>query len=104
MQLGVPVDATVPPAAKKALADMKDFLPYRSYRLLDSGWILGANQVSQRLRGVDDQEYELMLSASSQGGADSRTLQVFFALRDASGFFVRPTTTPPAMRDESSAR
>ena len=31
----------VPPAAKKALADMKDFLPYKSYRLLDSQWTSG---------------------------------------------------------------
>src|SRR5690349_6075594 len=29
---------SVPPAARKALVDMKDFLPYKSYRLLDSQW------------------------------------------------------------------
>ena len=28
---------TVPPAARKALADMKDFLPYKGYRFLDTG-------------------------------------------------------------------
>ena len=28
----------VPLAARKALADMKDFLPFKSYRLLDAAW------------------------------------------------------------------
>ena len=31
---------TVPEAARKALADMKDFLPYKRYQLLDAAWIL----------------------------------------------------------------
>ena len=30
----------VPAAARKALADMKDFLPYKGYRLLDTQWTL----------------------------------------------------------------
>ena len=30
----------VPPAARKALTDMKEFLPYKSYRLLDVQWTL----------------------------------------------------------------
>ena len=30
-------------AATKALADLKDFLPYKSYRLLDTVWMLGLN-------------------------------------------------------------
>ena len=30
----------VPDAARKALADMKDFLPYKRYQLLDAAWIL----------------------------------------------------------------
>src|SRR4051812_9364187 len=31
---------SVPEAARKALAEMKDFLPYRRYQLLDAAWIL----------------------------------------------------------------
>ena len=30
---------TVPVAARKALTDMKDFLPYKGYRLLDTQWV-----------------------------------------------------------------
>ena len=62
MQGGGGTPDNVPPAARKALADMKDFLPYKSYRLLDSAWILGSGNVSTRLRGADDQEYALNLS------------------------------------------
>ena len=81
MQGGATAD-NVPAAARKALADMKDFLPYKSYRLLDSAWILGSDNVSTRLRGADDQEYTLNLSggASSQ---DPKTLHLSFQLRDA---------------------
>jgi hypothetical protein len=56
----------IPVAARKALADMKDFLPYKNYRLLDTQWIIGGSSAVAvtRLRGVDDQEYELELRAS----------------------------------------
>ena len=72
----------VPLAARKALADMKDFLPFKSYRLLDAAWVMccgpmasGARrpgsqnvpalsqQLTQMLRGPDEQEYELKLSS-----------------------------------------
>jgi hypothetical protein len=58
----------VPTAARKALADMKDFLPYRGYRLLDAAWILGSQRSTSRLRGPDDQEYQLTVVTVPQGG------------------------------------
>lgn len=47
----------VPPAARKALADMKEFLPFKTYRVLDSQWTLccsnpGGSFISGRLQGV----------------------------------------------------
>jgi len=72
----------VPPAARKALTDMRDFLPFKSYKLLDAAWLLCCGQnpgmaetrgrgqsaeavgVSQMLRGPEEQEYELRLSTS----------------------------------------
>src|SRR5436190_184966 len=72
---------SVPAAARKALTDMKDFLPYKSYRLLDSAWILGSGNVSVRLRGPDDQEYSLNLSGSATV-QDPKTLRLSFQLRD----------------------
>lgn len=56
----------VPPAARKALTDMKDFLPYKSYRLLDVQWTLccGRAPMVSRLRGADGLDYELNLNTS----------------------------------------
>ena len=47
----------VPAAARKALADMKEFLPFKSYRVLDSQWTSccsnpGGSFISGRLQGV----------------------------------------------------
>jgi hypothetical protein len=71
----------VPPAARKALLDMKDFLPFKSYRLLDVQWTLccGRSPVVSRLRGVDEQEYDLELAPSV--GGDGK-LYVRFLLKD----------------------
>ena len=72
----------VPPAARRALTDMKEFLPYKSYRLVDAAWILGqstGNTVT-RLRGPEEQDYEVMLATSRGEGA---RVSVRFTLRDA---------------------
>ena len=48
----------LPPAAgvRKALSDVKDFLPYKSYKTLDTQWLRSG---STRLKGLDDQEYDV---------------------------------------------
>lgn len=71
MQGGATPD-NLPPGAKKALDDMRSFLPYKSFRLLDSQWILccatggwadlQATAVAGRLRGVDEQEYQFSVT------------------------------------------
>jgi hypothetical protein len=90
----------VPPAARKALTDMRDFLPFKSYKLLDAAWLLccgnqlptaspemrPVNPITQILRGPDDQEYELKLSASR---AENSRVFVRFALE--SGGEAEPT-------------
>jgi hypothetical protein len=74
-------DNNVPPAARKALGDMKDFLPYKSYRLLDAQWILGSQRTVSRLRGANDQEYELTLRGVAIAGGK---LSVNFRLAEPS--------------------
>jgi hypothetical protein len=80
----------VPPAARKALTDMKEFLPFKSYKLLDAAWLMccgqeprigggmsrnqpsmvaGRSGVTQMLRGPDDREYELELVTSRAEGS-----------------------------------
>jgi hypothetical protein len=68
MQNASPADSNVPAAARKALADLKDFLPYKSYRLLDAQWILGSQRTVSRLRGPSDQENELTLRGVAIAG------------------------------------
>jgi hypothetical protein len=81
----------VPAAARKALADMKDFLPYKGYRLLDTQWTLccgrGWNSsIVSRLRGLESRDYELTLTASEF----RPRLSVRFVLRDAAGVETAP--------------
>jgi hypothetical protein len=87
---GTQASDAVPAAARKALTDMKDFLPYKSYRLLDSQWTLccGKGSTFSRLRGLDDQEYELTLTpAISEGVPGGKaTVNVRFVLVEAGGF------------------
>jgi hypothetical protein len=49
------------PTLRKALSDVKDFLPYKSYRVLDTQWLRSG---STRMRGQDDQEYDIDLNAN----------------------------------------
>jgi hypothetical protein len=87
----------VPPAARKALGDMKDFLPYKGYRLLDTQWTLccGTSPTVMRLRGPDEQDYELELIPRATG-ADAKWY-VRFALRE-------PPTGVPGAEVSSTAR
>src|SRR5262245_47760507 len=74
---------TVPPAARAALADLKDFLPYRSYRVLDTAWVLASSAtrqaVSSRLQGPDEQDFEVTLDRMPVGPS---SLQVRFEMRE----------------------
>ena len=41
---------------RKALSDLKDFLPYKSYKVLDTAWLQGGET---RMKGLEEQEYEV---------------------------------------------
>ena len=73
----------IPAAARAALADLKDFLPYRSYRVLDTAWVLASSAtrqaVSSRLQGPDEQSYEVTLDRMPVGAS---SLQVGFEMRE----------------------
>ena len=105
---------SVPFSARKALADVKDFLPYKEYRLLDSQWVLccGAMPVMTRLKGPDQREYSVDLYVN-RGGPKFDVLSVRFVLSDVAAVekvekadVFAPTTPaaegsgkPPARRD-----
>jgi endonuclease-3 len=74
---------TVPEAARKALVDMKDFLPYKRYQLLDAAWILccspNTNQVSGRVRGPDGRDYHYTVDPGDIVGSK---LNLRFVMRE----------------------
>jgi hypothetical protein len=73
----------VPEAARKALADMKDFLPYKRYQLLDAAWILccasNTTQVSGKVRGPDGRDY---LYTVDPDGVVGSKLSLRFMMRE----------------------
>jgi hypothetical protein len=84
---GVDAQEALPASARRALADMKDFLPYKSYRVLDTQWTLCCSSQSStsisRLRGVEDQEYEVELRSTQEPAG---RLSVRFFLREPAPF------------------
>jgi hypothetical protein len=74
MQAATSTADNVPAAARKALTDVKDFLPYKSYRLLDSQWTLCCGRRSivtspivTRLRGPEEQDYNVEIVPNNAG-------------------------------------
>lgn len=65
------------PEAQRALADMKDFLPYKRYTPLDTVYLIGLGGPNQRMRGPDGQQYDLTM----RGGPVSETTTQVAMLR-----------------------
>ena len=91
----------VPPAARRALADMKDFLPYKSYKLLDAAWILGSGAAgtATRLRGPEEQEYELRMSTTSATGGRGGSTPEGQSSRANNTVFVRFTLSETGLSE-----
>jgi len=96
----------IPPGARAALGDLKDFLPYKSYRVLDTAWILGSTtqlfRAKSRLRGADDQIYEVHLTSSPNGAPPAPSLQMKFVMQDLTGG--DPQRNADAMQKEAQAK
>jgi|CXWL01.1.fsa_nt_gi hypothetical protein len=64
----------LPPALEKAIADVRDFLPYRSFRLVDSGLTRTSREGTLVLRGDNGDEYRAqMLLYPSDRGPDNHS-------------------------------
>jgi hypothetical protein len=59
--------AELPKAAQKALQDMKDFLPFKSYRLLDMAWLRTTGSAEAQLAGDQGKSYGAELHFSRVG-------------------------------------
>jgi len=70
--------------AQKALEDLKDFLPYASYRLLDIAWLRTTTSAEAHLVGDRDTPYSAELFFTRIGDPEARELLVEnFVLRAA---------------------
>jgi hypothetical protein len=52
--------------ARKALADISSFLPYKAYRVLDTQWVAGTERapaIQLKLRGLGSQDYQFRMES-----------------------------------------
>jgi hypothetical protein len=57
----------LPKGVQKALTDIQDFLPFKSYRLLDSALVRGSGEAHARLTGPQDAQYEAAFMFNEAG-------------------------------------
>jgi len=68
---------TFTPAASKALADLKDFLPYKRYTLLDTIYKIGLGFPGVPMKGPDDtQKYELITNGAALAAPNRMSVKV----------------------------
>ncbi len=63
----------LPVSAKKALEDLRDFLPYRSYELLDTVLLRTAREAETTMKGPDGREFVVALDFRNEkenGGSE----------------------------------
>jgi hypothetical protein len=91
----------LPLAAQGAIGEMKNFLPFKSYRLVDSAWILSSSPstsvVTSRLQGPDGQDFEVRIATESQA-RNNQT--VSFRLQEA-GRYARSIQRLDAQRQDT---
>jgi hypothetical protein len=92
----------IPAAARAALGDLRDFLPYRSYRVLDTAWVLASSPtrqaVTSRLRGLEEQEFEIILERMPVAAS---SLQVHFVMQEPRAYTAHTTAArEDALRSE----
>jgi len=62
--------------AQKALDDLRGFLPYKGYHLLDTAWLRTTGVVQARLVGKDGISYSVRPNCRGLGAEDSKELYV----------------------------
>ncbi|MDX1997835.1 MAG: hypothetical protein SF066_08960 [Thermoanaerobaculia bacterium] len=88
--------AKLPPALDKAIGDVRDFLPFKSFRLLDSGLIRTRRDGSLFLRGDNGREFrvQMVLYPSDNHGVPSFVFETFrLETRPATGAVMEKPVT-----------
>lgn len=68
------VTENVPAKAQRALKDLQDFLPYKSYHLVDMAWLRTSRDASSQITGPKGESYVVDLSVGPSGGPGERLL------------------------------
>lgn len=68
---------SLPAAISKALADLKEFLPYQSYRVVDSALVRASREFHTRLAGPDGTPYDVDAVFSAEDGGKSFLINHF---------------------------
>jgi hypothetical protein len=66
----------LPEGAQKALRDIRDLLPFKSYHVLDTAWLRTTRAAEGRLVGLRDQGYEVSLRFRNVGSVEGQSLYV----------------------------
>ena len=77
----------IPAAARAALADLKDFLPYRSYRVLDTAWLLASSTAASESEqpAAGTRRTGPTRSSSIAHRSEPSSLQIAFEMREPEG-------------------
>ena len=79
---GPAVTEGVPPGAQKALVNLREFLPYKSYRLLDLGWLRTMRTATATLAGPGGATYRVSLHFVPADGPGERLLIERFSVAE----------------------
>lgn len=95
----------LPPGAQKALEDVRQFLPYKSYTLSDMAWLRSSARAQAQLKGPNGKEYHLSFTFREAGSAAGKRLSIdSFSLNPGLDHLpsappaVEPGYTPPPTR------
>ena len=99
----VAAPSDLPPGASKALEDLRGFLPYKSYRLLDTAWLPTTGGVQARLVGDGGASYAVDLRFKRVGDRKEKRLFVeFFRMREEGTSPALMNLRPPRQLIETS--
>lgn len=87
----------LPQSAQKAIADIREFLPYKSYEVLDSAWVRSTGSADVRMSGRDGVEYEVDMIFHAPGASSKELFVNGFRLFQAPGF----GTPQPAAKEDA---
>ncbi len=89
----------IPKNAEKAIRDLRDFLPFRSYKMLDSGLlrIQESDSGKVRVEGIPPQQYDVLVAA--RPGANGKIS--IWAFTVTAVHSPRSTPLPPGVAPEA---